>query len=175
MALVAMALVLEIETSWLTCAFIGLGVLALAGLALIRGGQGSPHDKYWVKVAFSGQVVGLLVAPVIAPVLVLRALLDAYKWDDGYEPSIALADEAVEERRKSMVTGTETLPWADTMALVAAITSTHNPWIARRVASHFHLELKQQRKAAEEREKRKRALSSHGDHAFEGLLLKADN
>lgn len=173
-AVIAMALALEVETSWRTCTLIGFGVSALAMVAWIRVWQRGPVDRYWVQLVFSRQVVPLLVAPVIAPVLVLHALLGAYSRDDGDEPSIALAEEAVRAPRGSMGDGAGILPWADTMALVAAITSAHNPWIASRVASHFHFKLKQQREFAELSARNKRAFSSHGDHAFEDLLLKGD-
>jgi len=171
-ALVAMALALEAKTSWWTCALVVLGVLGLAMVAWIRAWTKGPVDRYQVEILFSRQVVPLLVAPVIAPVLMLHTLLGVYSRKEPYEPSIALAEEAARAPRGSNGDGAETLSWVDTMALVAAITSANNPWMARQVASHFHFKMKQQREAAEVSARAKRASLSDRDDAFEHLLRK---
>lgn len=169
-AMIALAFAFEVEASWRTLAFIGLGVSALAIAAWIRAWQGSPGDRYWVRLMFLGQVVPLLFAPVVAPVFVLRGVLDAYLRYDRTSPSLALAKEVTRAPRTTIGDVTSTVLRADTMALVAAMTSAHSPREANLVASHFHYEMKQQREQVELNAQSKQTLFWRRNAIPEALL-----
>lgn len=158
LALAAACVAVEVEGSMWPLLWIVLIAAIPAAAAFVAGLLPTERDhdeREWAFFyskgtveMFLARVVGLFVMPVVAPLVLLAALLFSYRLEREYRPADALGTVTARELNRASNEG-KTVATSDPLltvaAIVAAITSTSELPNSRAVAATFDFHVRHRR------------------------------